>query len=223
MARDLPEAEEHCEAALVLFATLGARRNEAFAAGNLMYVMILSGRLEEAPSASDPESSKRVASDLPGTPLLYEGLGHFSRRSAAIRRLLGPVLSACRAWRRRARSSSPRGIRGSRGGGGPCGGLTWIVADGGAPGCGSGARSSHADCDRRIAHRGCRRNRGRSFDPDLEAAQALVSRLDARPIGELPRFVRAQLKRYAGLRLAETATCLARTRSLPGPRRCSRT
>jgi len=48
MTRDLPGAEEHAKAAMALARRWGRRRNEASAAGNLMYILMMAGRLEEA-------------------------------------------------------------------------------------------------------------------------------------------------------------------------------
>jgi len=48
MTRDLPGAEEHCQAGLALARRWGARQGEAFAASNLMYVLTMTGRLDEA-------------------------------------------------------------------------------------------------------------------------------------------------------------------------------
>jgi len=48
MTLDLPGAEDHCEAMLALARRGGARDNEAFAAQNLMYVLMMAGRLDEA-------------------------------------------------------------------------------------------------------------------------------------------------------------------------------
>ncbi|MGH9294821.1 MAG: hypothetical protein ACRD0B_05770, partial [Acidimicrobiales bacterium] len=48
MIYDLPGAEEHCRAGLELARKRGARGLEYFAAVNLMYVLVMDGRLEEA-------------------------------------------------------------------------------------------------------------------------------------------------------------------------------
>ena len=45
---DLADAEEHGKAALELARRWGARHSESFAAGNLMYIMVLQGRFDEA-------------------------------------------------------------------------------------------------------------------------------------------------------------------------------
>ena len=183
-------------------APLGARRNEAFAAGNLMYVMILSGRLEEARQLGSG-ILEAVASDLPSTPLLYEGLGHV----AALRgdpETARACLSACRAW---AETSE----------------VQFRVAYGALEAAMALAEGSHRSSleaalravDQALAARmpiatdGVRTavavaiEAARSI-PDLEAADVLVSRLGSPSIGEVPPFVRAQLKRYVGLRLAQS-------------------
>ena len=48
MSLDLPEAEEHARAALALTQRWGLRSVEALTAGNLMYILTMSGRLDEA-------------------------------------------------------------------------------------------------------------------------------------------------------------------------------
>ena len=48
MTRDLPGAEEHAEAALALARRWGLREHEAVAAGNLMYILTMAGRFDEA-------------------------------------------------------------------------------------------------------------------------------------------------------------------------------
>ncbi len=48
MTHDLPGAEEHCEVAVALPRRLGARSLEAVAAANLMYVLTFEGRFDEA-------------------------------------------------------------------------------------------------------------------------------------------------------------------------------
>ena len=48
MTRDLPGAEEHARAAVVLARRWGRREEEAFSAANLIYVLTMVGRLDEA-------------------------------------------------------------------------------------------------------------------------------------------------------------------------------
>ncbi len=48
MTHDLPGAEEHCQAGIALARRSGAWAGEAFAVGNLLYVLMVAGRLEEA-------------------------------------------------------------------------------------------------------------------------------------------------------------------------------
>jgi len=48
MTRDLPGAEEHAKAALALARRWGHRGTEAFAAGNVIYVLSITGRIDEA-------------------------------------------------------------------------------------------------------------------------------------------------------------------------------
>jgi len=48
MTRDRPGAEDHAKAALALARRRGQRGTEAFVAGNLMYILTMAGRLDEA-------------------------------------------------------------------------------------------------------------------------------------------------------------------------------
>ena len=48
MTRDLPGAEAHCQAGLALARRSGAREMEAFVACNLLYVLTMAGRFDEA-------------------------------------------------------------------------------------------------------------------------------------------------------------------------------
>ena len=64
MIRDLPGAEEHAKAALALARRWGQRGSEAFAASNLMYILTMAGRLEEA-RRSGP-SCWAAATSVPG-------------------------------------------------------------------------------------------------------------------------------------------------------------
>jgi class 3 adenylate cyclase/tetratricopeptide (TPR) repeat protein len=52
MTRDIPGAEEHCRAMLALARRWGVRRSEAIAAENLIYVLTMAGRFEEAYEAA---------------------------------------------------------------------------------------------------------------------------------------------------------------------------
>ena len=96
MTRDLPGAEDHCQAALALARRAGAREDEAFASDNLMYVLITAGRLNEASQlATDLLSTG--GDDRPGAEFLHNRLAHVQslRGDATAAR---EHLSVCRAW-----------------------------------------------------------------------------------------------------------------------------
>ena len=69
MTQDLPGAEAHCETALMLARRWGARDMEAFAAGNLMYVLTMTGRFDEAFRLG--AELLQAGSDMPGVPSIH--------------------------------------------------------------------------------------------------------------------------------------------------------
>lgn len=197
MSRDLPRAEEHAEAALALARRWGLRRNEAFAASDLMYILSLAGRLEEA--------------HLLGTGLLKAGgderpgAAHIHYRLAYLEALRGDVdtgrdhLAGCQAWaasddvQDRACYATVEAAISHAGGGSPQALETARCAIDGA--LSGGLAISHESL--RIA-----------FPVAIEAAidggkldeaDQLVALLASRPRGEVPPFLRAQVTRAMGL------------------------
>jgi len=96
MIRDLPGAEEHATAALALARRQGRRGSEANAASNLMYILTMAGRLEEA-LLLGTELLQVGGDERPGAAPINYAL-------ACLQGLRGKVdaarahLSACRAW-----------------------------------------------------------------------------------------------------------------------------
>jgi len=202
MTRDLPDAEKHCEAAAELARRWGARQAEAFAVGNLMYIMILKGRLDEAYQLG-LNLLEIVGDNAPSAALLHEGLAHVDA-------LRGDVdsarahFSACGVWAATddvqfrvayaaleaavalaggnfqiALAASERAIAETIGAGLP------VCLDGARTAVAVGVQAGLA------LH-------------DLEAVDELLAPIVARPIGELAPFLRAHFKRYEALRSAAT-------------------
>jgi class 3 adenylate cyclase/tetratricopeptide (TPR) repeat protein len=96
MTRDLPGAEEHAKAALILARRWGQRGAEAFAAGNLMYILTMTGRLDEAEHLGN-ELFEAGGDDRPGA-------ADIRARLVCLEALRGNAqaasehLSVCRAW-----------------------------------------------------------------------------------------------------------------------------
>ena len=198
MTRDLPEAEEHCEAALALARRWGARHAEAFAAGNLMYIMILHGRFDEAYRLG-ADLLQEVEDNAPIAALLHEGLAHVDALKGRVD-AARTHLSGCAAWassddlqfkiaysaleaavalaggsHQVAITASQRAIEETIGGG-------FAV-------CLDGTRTAFAvGVEAALAA------------SDLGAGDALVAPIVARPAGEVPPFLRAHLRRYEALR-----------------------
>jgi tetratricopeptide (TPR) repeat protein len=197
MSRDLPGAEEHAEAALALARRWGLRRNEAFAASDLMYIVSIAGRLEEA--------------RLLGTGLLKAGgderpgAAHIHYRLAYLEALRGDVntgrdhLAGCQAWAEsdsvqdRACYATVEAAISLAGGDSPQALETARCAIDGA--LSGGLAISHESL--RIA-----------FPVAIEAAidggkldeaDQLVGLLATRPRGEVPPFLRAQVTRAKAL------------------------
>jgi hypothetical protein len=75
MTRDLPGAEQHARASLALAQRQGLRGLEAVAAGNLMYVLMMAGRLDEAHRLGT-ELLKAGGDRRPGAEDLHFRLAH---------------------------------------------------------------------------------------------------------------------------------------------------
>jgi len=75
MNHDLPGAEEHARAALGLARRWGQRRNEANAAANLMHILTMAGRLDEAFQLGT-EFFQGAGDERPGADLMNNRLAH---------------------------------------------------------------------------------------------------------------------------------------------------
>jgi class 3 adenylate cyclase/tetratricopeptide (TPR) repeat protein len=96
MTHDLPGAEEHAGVALALARRWGLRGEEAWAASNIMYVLTMAGRLEEA-ARLGTELLQSGGDDRPGArdiKIRLAGLEALRGNAETARRLL----SACGAW-----------------------------------------------------------------------------------------------------------------------------
>ncbi len=95
MTRDLPGAEEHAKAALALARRWGLRANEAVAAGNLMYILMMAGRLEEAQQLG-AELLQAGGDERPGAEHIHYSLACLEALRGNVAAARGH-LSACRA------------------------------------------------------------------------------------------------------------------------------
>ena len=75
MTHDLPGAEEHCLAGLAIARRSGAREDEAFAASNLIYVLTMAGRIDEAIRLAS-DLLKNGGDDRPGAGELHLRLSY---------------------------------------------------------------------------------------------------------------------------------------------------
>jgi class 3 adenylate cyclase/tetratricopeptide (TPR) repeat protein len=202
MTRDLVGAEEHCEHALELARHWGARHNEAFATGNLMYIMILHGRFDEAYRLG-ADLLHIVEDNVASAALLHEGLAHIDALKGRAEDARGH-LAGCRAWA----TSDDVQFR-----------VAYAALE---------AAVALAGADHQTAVSAARRAIGEAVDAglpialdgartalavgveaaiaasDLEAGDALVAPIATRPVGEVPPFERAHLRRYEALRSAAT-------------------
>jgi class 3 adenylate cyclase/tetratricopeptide (TPR) repeat protein len=197
MTQDLPGAEAHCEAALALARRRGARDNEVFTAGNLMYVLTITGRFDEA---------FRLGTEL--LPVAGEQLRssrQLHARLAVLEALFGRVesaqehLAACQVWNEtddiqdRASHSAVRAAvalaRNNYQEALEAASRTVDEALGGSV---------------QLAHEAVRQAFPDALDaalaiPELERADRLVELVAARPPGELPPYLTAQVARYRAL------------------------
>ena len=96
MIHDRPGGEEHARAALALARRWGLRADEAWAASNLMYILTMAGRLEEAERLG-AELLQSAGDEHPGAAAIKFRLAHLE----AIRgncEATRQHLNACRAW-----------------------------------------------------------------------------------------------------------------------------
>ncbi|HLN05086.1 MAG TPA: adenylate/guanylate cyclase domain-containing protein [Acidimicrobiales bacterium] len=197
MTRDLPGAEEHCLAALAVSRRCGARYNEAFSAHNLMYVLTMAGRFDEA---------YRLANDLlqsGGDERL--GAAELHWRLALLDALGGRTESArlhlahCVSWTESDNVQS-RAIWSTGESGVAIGEANFRLALDSA----SRAIDESLRGGLEIAHEAIRLAFPDAIDAalglsELDEAEKLVELLASRPPGEVPPFLRAQVARARAL------------------------
>ena len=196
MTQDLPGAEAHCETALMLARRWGARDMEAFAAGNLMYVLTMTGRFDEAFQLG--AEHLQAESDVPGVPSLHG-------RLAVLEALAGNLQSAEehlassgsdeqsddmqeRAMCLAARAAVALARHDYEVALDAAGRAVDEALEGGV----------------HVAHEAVRQAFPDALDaalaiPDLDRGERLVELLAKRPPGEVPPYLSAQVKRYQAL------------------------
>ena len=197
MTHDLPGAEEHANVALALARRWGLRGEEAWAASNIMYVLTMSGRLEEAARLGN-ELLQSGGDDRPGAR-------DIKIRLAGLEALRGNVetaqslLSACGAWAaaddvqsRAAYAADEAAIAQAEHSSGPALDSARRAVDEIV----SGGLGVH--------HEAVRLALPIALEVaielgDLDEADRLAELLTSRPRGEVPPFLRAQLTRARAL------------------------
>ncbi|MFZ0173842.1 MAG: adenylate/guanylate cyclase domain-containing protein [Acidimicrobiales bacterium] len=197
MIHDLPGAEEHAEAAVTLARRRGDRGAEDGAAGNLMYILMMAGRLDEA---------FRLGTELlQGGGDERAGAEETNFRLACLQLVRGRTeearehLAVCRAWagsddvqHRAMHGAAEAAICLAAGDGRAAlesadGALSRLQADGWP-----------------VAHEAVRFAFPIAVEAaidlgDLDEADRLIKMLSTRPRGEVPPFLRAQITRSKAL------------------------
>ena len=198
MIYDRPGAEEHALAGLAVARRQGARGREADMVGNLMYVLMLAGRWNEA-----SRFAQEVFESTAGEASVDTSLLHF--REAFLDALRGEVTSArqqfayCESWRdaddvqAAAMYSSGAGALALAAG-------EYDVALDAATRAIEGALAAGLP----LAHEVVRLSLPDAVDAavavgDLDAADRLLEMFANRPRGEIPQFLRAQVTRAKAL------------------------
>ena len=198
MTYDRPGAEEHTLAGLAIARRRGARAKEVDTVGNLMYVLMLAGRWDEA-----SRLAAEVYESTAGEASVDTSLIHF--RQAFLDALRGAVGSAtehfgdCESWREGDDVQAQA--------------MYWAGA--GAVALAAGEFRVALDAASRaiegtltgglpLAHEVVRLSVPDAIDSavalgDLEAADRLLSLFAGRPLGEVPQFLRAQVLRAKAL------------------------
>ncbi|MGA2802905.1 MAG: adenylate/guanylate cyclase domain-containing protein [Acidimicrobiales bacterium] len=198
MIYDRPGAEEHALAGLALARRQGARGREADMVGNLMYVLMLAGRWDEAARFAD-----EVLESAAGEATVNTSLLRF--RKAFIDALRGELASArqqfayCESWK------DAEDVQAS----------AMYSSGAGALALAAGEYRNALDTATRaiegaltaglpLAHEVVRLSFPDAVDAaiaggDLEAADRLLELFANRPLGEIPQFLRAQVTRTKAL------------------------
>jgi class 3 adenylate cyclase/tetratricopeptide (TPR) repeat protein len=198
MIYDRPGAEEHALAGLALARRQGARGREADMVGNLMYVLMLGGRWDEAARLADELLEATAGEATMNTSLLRF-------RKAFLEALRGELASArrlfayCESWK------DAEDVQASA--------MYWSGA-GALALAGGEYRTALETATRAIeraltaglplAHEVVRLSFPDALDAaialgDLEAADRLLELFANRPLGEIPQFLRAQVTRAKAL------------------------
>ena len=197
MTHDLPGAEEHAEAALALARRWGLRANEAVAANNLMYALMMAGRLAEA-SQLGTELFQAGGDERPGTEQIHYSL-------ACLEALRGNADAArehvtrCRAWAEsddvQNKAVYAAGLA-----------AVFLAENQARSAIESARRAIDEALDGRlsVAHEAVRLAFPVAIDAaidlgDSEEADRFANLLATRPRGEVPPFLRAQLRRARAL------------------------
>jgi len=198
MIYDRPGAEEHALAGLALARRQGARGREADMVGNLMYVLMLAGRWDEASRCADEALESAAGESSVDTSLL-----HF--RKVFLDALRGEVASArqqfayCESWR------DAEDVQAS----------AMYSSGAGALALAAGEHRNALDTTTRaiekalaaglpLAHEVVRLSLPDAIDAaisvgDLEAVDRLLELFANHPPGEIPQFLRAQVRRGKAL------------------------
>jgi tetratricopeptide (TPR) repeat protein len=196
MTLDLPGAEEHAGAALVLARRAGRREDEAWAAANLMYIFMLMGRLDRAFQLG--AELLQGGDDRPGAAAIHYPL-------ACLEAMRGNVLAArdhaavCSVWsglddiQNRSVYASPVGVI--------------ALAAGDSPRALESARTAIEEATH--GGMGIANETVRTAFPvaleaavnlgELDEADRLAAILATRPRGQVPPFLRAQVVRWRAL------------------------
>jgi len=197
MTFDLPGAEEHCQAMLTLARRWGARRMESLAADNLIYVLTMAGRLAEA--------------DRLGIDVLESGAGSTSEgrwlhlRLAVLHALRGQTESARHhlagaaalaasdsVQDRAAYAAGESGVAQGEGN-------FRLALEAAQRAIGESAQGRLA-----LSNEAVRIAFPNAIDAamglaDLKESERLVEEVASRPPGEIPPFLRAQIRRVRAL------------------------
>jgi class 3 adenylate cyclase/tetratricopeptide (TPR) repeat protein len=196
MKYDLPEAEEHCEAALALARRSGARYAESVAVSNLMVVLTMAGRFEEAYRLGT--DTVLSSGDTAGSSWLHVCLADIDRRLGRVRE----AKAHCASAEHLGVSDDVQdrvGYLAYRSG--------VELADGDvqtALEMASRAIDESFTGDVGVFYEAIRTALPEAIDAaialkELEKAEAIVELLSARPPGEVPPFVKLQIVRARSL------------------------
>ena len=197
MTRDLPGAEEHAEAALAIARRWGLRANEAVAASNLMYALTMAGRLAEAIQLGN-ELFQAGGEQRPGAEQIHYTL-------ACLEALRGNAdaarahIEGCRAWAATDDVQSKASYAGGHA-------AVLLAENRGREAIEAARRAIDEAFDGRlsVAHEAVRLAFPIALEAsielgDLEEADRLATLLATRPRGEVPPFLRAQVKHARAL------------------------